>query len=622
MHTKESTNITSITDRMGRFIGQLRNHEGISLNQLAQGLCTVSYLNKVENGEREINKQLTDAFFQRLGKPVEFFERIVDWDEFQQWMHRQEIIAHLNSGNIEQVRECAGTYRKTASGVLDQQFLEIVEINCLALAGASYRELLPFVENTLKMTQPAFGTVPIKALFLSQNEGRLLFAHLQLREEMEGLSSVAEDYRTLLRYLKQSRYESRERVYLLPYVALRVIESDYNEGHFSTALSLCQDTLEELTRERRLYGYDSLLAWKQKLFDAMGCADKTPERLLVQLKMILSYAPKPLKLLIPCDERGNVYCLNQVIRDRRKLLGISQEELADGICAPHTVSRIENNGGRIQRRNRKALLQKVNMSGERYDYEVVTDSYEDYLLRSELDRAVLKKDWDTTKELLALLKKKIPDSPTNLQYLIKTEVNIRLFLPEKHPEKITRQQCVQMVQQAIKLTLPLDIETIDTWPACVLSVNEILLFLSLADSCEKLSQYKKCLSVLYFAKRCLESSTAHVSLYEDLYTKVLTSIASVLGSLERGLESSVIISEATELSVKNMHSAVLAKCFLGEAWNLFDKHTKKPCEKKDIEAEINMLRQAYVAALISGNVVRQNSILAYCRRTYHMELIL
>ena len=623
MHTKESTNITSITDRMGRFIGQLRNHEGISLNQLAQGLCTVSYLNKVENGEREINKQLTDALFQRLGKPVELFERILDWDEFQQWMHRQRIISHLNSGNIEQVRECAGTYRKTASGVLDQQFLEIVEINCLALAGASYRELLPFVENTLRITQPTFGTVPIDSLFLSQNEGRLLFAHLQLREEMEGLQSVAEDYRALLRYFKQSRYESRERVYLLPYVALRVIESDYREGHFSTALSLCQDTIEELTKERRLYGYDSLLAWKQKLFDALGCVDKTPERLLVQLEIILSYAPKPIKLLIPCEERGNVYCLNQVIRDRRKLLGISQEELSDGICAPHTLSRIENNGGRVQRKNRRALLQKVNMSGERYDYEVVTDSYEDYLLRSELDRAVLKKDWCTTKELLYILKTRVFDSPTNLQYLIKTEANIRLSLPEKHQEKITRQQCVQMVQQAIKLTLPLDIETIDIWPACVLSINEILLFISLAESYEILNQNRECLSVLYFAKRCLECSTAHVSSYEDLYTKVLISIASVLGSLKEGEKSSILVSEAVELSVKNMHSTVLADCFLGEAWNLFDEHEKIHSKKRDEdrEIEINMLRRAYVAALISGNVVRQNSIPAYYRRTYHMEFV-
>ena len=40
-------------DRMGCYIGQVRAYEGVPLEQLAQGLCTKSYLCRVENGERE-----------------------------------------------------------------------------------------------------------------------------------------------------------------------------------------------------------------------------------------------------------------------------------------------------------------------------------------------------------------------------------------------------------------------------------------------------------------------------------------------------------------------------------------------------------------------------------------
>ena len=56
-----------VADRMGRFIGQLRDYEGVTLTQLAHGLCSVPYLNRIENGEREIGKQLTDAFFRDWG---------------------------------------------------------------------------------------------------------------------------------------------------------------------------------------------------------------------------------------------------------------------------------------------------------------------------------------------------------------------------------------------------------------------------------------------------------------------------------------------------------------------------------------------------------------------------
>ena len=99
-----------------------------------------------------------------------------------------------------------------------------------------------------------------------------------------------------------------------------------------------------------------------------------------------------MKLLVPYMERGNVYCLNQVIRERRKLLGLSQEDAADGICDVSTLSRIENRRSSLHKKVRKSLLRRVNMSGERCDYEVISDLYEDYILRSEIGRAVLAYD--------------------------------------------------------------------------------------------------------------------------------------------------------------------------------------------------------------------------------------
>ena len=101
------------------------------------------------------------------------------------------------------------------------------------MEGATSAQLLSMVDAALKLTQPTFETDPVDTLLLSQNEGRLFFAHLILREELEGFAAVAQEYQALLHFFTKSRYESRERVYLLPYVALRVIENDYAAGRFS-----------------------------------------------------------------------------------------------------------------------------------------------------------------------------------------------------------------------------------------------------------------------------------------------------------------------------------------------------------------------------------------------------
>lgn len=624
MSDRKTTLDSFVADRMGRFIGQLRNYEGVTLAQLAHGLCSVPYLNRIENGDREIGKQLTDTFFQRLGKPAELFERILDWDEFQQWQKRQKIITYLNNGNIAAARTSTAEYSATTTEILDQQFLAIVELDCYALEGAPSAQLLPMVNAALKMTQPTFETDPIDTLLLSQNEGRLFFAHLRLREELEGFSAVKQAYQALLHYFTKSRYESRERVYLLPYVALRVIENDYAARHFSAALTLCENILEELTKEHRLYAYAELLEWKQRLHDATGNPDRTPKKLLSHLKSLMEYAPQKVALLVPCEELGNVYCLNQVIRDRRKLLGISQEELSADICAPHTLSRIENHGGKIQRKKRRQLLQRVNMSGERYDYEIITDRYEDYLLRSELDRATTSEDWSRVNHLLTTLCKRCADTPTNRQYFIKKEAIVKTFLEDGHSEKILRESFAKKLEDALHITLPLDMDQIDTYPACALSINEILGLLPLASCYEKLGMYQKSLSIFLFLRRCLESSSANVTFYADLYTRVEVGIASVLGSLGKYNESSIIIKKCLKLVMQNQHSEVLVRCLQGEAWNMSHQLEELLPESRSSEEQkvIAMFRHAYAAAIISGDVVRQQSIPKYYRRRYGVDISL
>ena len=603
-------------DRMGRFIGQMRVHEGITLAQLAHGLCSVPFLNRIENGEREVGKLMTDAFFQRLGKPVELFERILDWDEFQQWSHRQEIIRHLRRGDIAAARAAIRDYLSEKADVLNRQFAAMIEIDCRHLEGAEPQELLPMVCGALELTQPDFQTTPPDDLLLSQNEGRLLFAYYQLKEQPEGFDAVSESYSALLQYFKQSRYESRERVYLTPYVACRVIENEYAHGRYREALTICEDTLAELTAEHRLFAYDKLLQWKQKLLDAMGSEDRTPEKLLAQLKLILEYAPMQADLLIPIDERGHVYCLNQVIRDRRKLLGISQEELAEGICAPHTLSRIENRGGNLHRKNRRALLQRVNMSGERYDYEVITDRYEDYLLRSELGRAYYSFDTPRAFGLLEQLRKNLPDIPTNHQYVIDREATLNEELPEDHPDRISLQVYCERCREALRVTLPYNLDKIESWPITILSLNELLILINYGFSLKQQKNFSYCLSVLEYARSCLVNTGTDMSFYEDLYTRIISTVASALGDMGQYEKSNLLARTCIELAINSQNSVILSNCLFGIAWNVSKQGETFESKREDA---VSLLKLACSAALISGDTVEQQLISRYSLRTYNID---
>ena len=616
MAARKTRRISPYADRMGRFIGQLRDHEGITLEQLSRGLCEKSYLNKIENGDREVGKLMTDAFFQRLGKPVEKFERILDHEEFVKWTQRQEMIAHLRSGRAAEAEACAAKYHESC--ILDRQFTEIVAIDCRALRGAAAEDLLPMVESALRLTQPDFGAIPFDNLLLSQNEGRLLFAHLQLWEKIEGSAAVAEDYRALMRYFQHPRYESRERVYLYPFVACRVVENDYRAGQFEEALSVCEDALAELTREKRLFAYDKLLDWKQKLFDATGNPDRTPGRLLEQLRLMLQRIPERPELLVPCEEQGHVYCLNQVIRDRRNLLGLSQEELSDEACGVRSVSRIENEDGKVQRKNRQKLLKKVNMSGERYDYEIISERYEDYLLRSELDRAYIAKDIERATRFLSILQAKIPGIPTNKQYLLKTEVIIKSLLPANHPDALSNDKQGKTLEEIVNITLPVDFNRIDTWPVSVLSVNEILTLMITALCYKKQEQRKKCLMLLLFIKECIEHTKTSPAYYGDLYIRLIINLAYSLNMEKRFCEAEHILLECSKLLLENQHSYQLARCLCAAAHNI---EAQLPCLAED-EREVRkkeafeLLEQAYAMAIISNDHRGRQHIADHCEKVY------
>lgn len=620
MPNERKSTVSVDADRMGRFIGQLRTHEGIPLHKLAHGLCSPAFLNRIENGKREVGKQMTDAFFQRLGKPVELFDRILDWGEFQRWKQRQDIITHLRRGEADDARSKINTYLTADAEVLDQQFARIVEINCRYLEGADAQALLPMVRDALLLTQPDFGEISLDAMLLSQNEGRLLFAYLQLREKIEGTDAVAEDYRALLKYFKQPRYESRERVYLHPYIACQVIEIEYFKEHYSEALEICEDALDELTNEKRLYAYDRLLAWKQKLHDAMCNPDRMPEKLLEQLKLILAYAPKRTELLIPCDEQGNVYCLNQVIRDRRRLLGISQEALAEGICDPRTLIRIENHGGNLHRKNRRALLQQVNMSGERYDYEVITDRYEDYLLRSELGRIIQRGENENARTLLSQLSSNIPDALTNRQYMQNSLASIEIDEIRRAICSSSYSNAIAILEDSLLLTIPRDVAEITTWPTSILSINEFLNLILCSHCYKKDEKIELTISVLMYAKNCLEHTIGNAWYYDDLYTRVLANIASTLGDIGKYNESCRFAEEGLSVSVEKQACSLIAQYLYGIAWNLIQQ---KPTVGNDTAAKtISLLKQAYAASIISGRVYEQDNIASYYRKVFDEDIAL
>ena len=140
--------------------------------------------------------------------------------------------------------------------------------------------------------------------------------------------------------------------------------------------------------------------------------------------------------------------LGPIIRSRRMELGLSQEDLADGICSVPTLSRIEN-GERMPTKNHfEMLMQRLGYSAMSLDF--YTDKY-DFLtheLKFKIRQAYVAKDFLLANRLLQDYME-ILKSDSNIDQQFYLLYNTLLNL-----ERYSKEEARNMFESALRLTCP------------------------------------------------------------------------------------------------------------------------------------------------------------------------
>lgn len=609
-------------DRLGMYIGDLRGTIGIPQIRLAEGLCSEQHLANIELGNREAGKLLTDALLQRLGKPADLFMCILEDKEVRDYRQRKLIIRKLQNGELEQTERLLMKYGDKKRNILEQQFVEIVKLNLMYLRGTEDKRLYERLLGVLKMTQPKYEITPVRELLLTRNEGYLLMALLQLKEKLYGVEVVEDEWRQLLDVFHAEQYESAERVCLAPFVVHHVAMQEYKKGNLCAARNLCVQMLQELHEEQRTYCQQGLLELAGSIAIRLGEDDREYRFLAEHVTyMRKNFGLDRQELWIPFEEGDNVHSMSMVIKGRREFLGKSRNLLA-GPINPATLYRIEEKGSSPQKRVRRYLLEQVGLSGERYDYEVISGRYEDYLLRSKLGRMVNRKQWEDARILLEELRLHVSNSPNNKQYLKMVEACIYEQLPEKEKSKITLEERIIRLWDVLRLTLPnisKDVQMWEDYPNITLSVNEIQAMKQLVGCYRRRGQYEVALQILNYTKRCMEmSERLEESIDLDAYTLCTMELVSILGDLGRYEESNSICQECLRILVQKKNNQRTVRFLYNILWNQEQVLKKTEGEKRIemLQTCESLLKQTYAAAKLSRDKAMLQHIRNHARDIY------
>lgn len=463
------------------YINKIRRKRDISMRQVCEGLCTSQEISFLESGKRLPNRLLQDVIIERLGVGAEDYENFLSHAEYARWETRQRILHCITWEEIERAERLLEEYRagygKGNSAIeekLERQFYLSMLAQVRRYNGASQEELRILFDEALLLTVPAVECKPLSHLALSIKELNLLLEAEQYRREGARLQR----YRDILTYIEEAGLDGRGMAKIYPkavFFLCREQLSTAGENPLSLSesaelLRLCNRAVDILRDNYRMYFLWELLDMRGHLLEQMtgsycqqGKSEKADGLRAMQrenedwkavLEQLYREYQVPKETFEYCYLYviHGVYCINDVIRIRRMMLGMTPGELCEGICDVKTLRRLERRTTIPQRAIVKELFARLGLSGELTRTELITDDPEAKELMEQMRGLVNKKQWEAATELFNQLERRISlDIPHNRQTLMRENLLSRWKNREMESDAFCRS-----MREVLELTLPFE----------------------------------------------------------------------------------------------------------------------------------------------------------------------
>lgn len=453
-------------NRFGKYLNKLRVRRGITLTQLGEGLCDAGMISRFERGEREPDRLLQNRLLTRLGVTLENYEGFLYAKDYKRWKQRQDILQAILSKETKKVRALLKCYQHEYSmdNSLEYQFYLAMWAQLRKYEGATKEELKNIFFEALQLTVPIIEKCDFFEKVLSLEEINLFLEYLHYCEDESSLQY----YEKLIIYIEKTQNTVLSKAKLYPkaiyyfYIEWTKLENR-DASEINQMIALCDKAIEILRDAGRIFYWWELLNIQEKLLEVVikNELDKQNETKQTyhkykKWKEILEELHNEYGIPKAMYEFCYLYvgvennCIGDVIRIRRKMLGMTMKELCLGICSERTVSRLERNETEPQIEIVGQLMRRLKISNEFFRTEIETDSHEVKEKFKELKYQIGQRDLKCIKQLLEELKEQVSlENVENRQTILRHEV-----ISQYYEGKISKKEYVNGIRGALECTVP------------------------------------------------------------------------------------------------------------------------------------------------------------------------
>lgn len=472
-------------ESFGSYLSRRREDWGFTYEQLGEGLCSAAHVLRIEKEEREPDKAFKDRLLARVGISPDMYENFLFGDDYEPWKLRQQICGAVMKREEKRARELLKRYEEVCRGAgmgkagerLERQFVLSMEGQLRRLAGAPDEELAGIFEEALKLTVPG-ADKGIRGKALSVHELNLLTEYLRYRRPEDRTAR----YEELLDYIERSHLDVLSRARVYPKAVCYFCGSAMEEGLSGeeetpnsiwkpdAVIRLCNRSIGLLRKTGRMYCLWELLTIRGAALTklARGLQGQGEERRAESLIPMREENEEWLRVIehlyeeygVSCRTEDfcylyvekEVYCIGDVIRIRRNMLGMSRRELCENICSEKTLGRLERNQLRTQRAIVLDLFDRLGLAAEYRRTELITDSLEAKERMDELRKSILNWECERTEELIKRIEELIPmEHPSNRQVMMRYRA-----VNEHQRGKLTDEKFCEEEIKALECTLPFE----------------------------------------------------------------------------------------------------------------------------------------------------------------------
>lgn len=609
----------TVENEIGKTIKILRMKVGKSREAISHGLCSVTALQRLEAGERFADKKLIDALIQRLGKSSDKFEFVLGKVEYE---INQKRIAIDNAFEMKRYDDCRNLLEKFADeckkeDALNWQYIEKMKFLLGDLAYTTISEAEVLILKMIGRTSPDFCMEDMEGRLLCTEECKLIYLLALTEIGFKSFDKAMMILAKLSVYLEKHFSDVEERIKLYPQIAYSLAMCYEYHGRFVDEMEIAEKAIELLEENGRIYLLAELLEcykngflFEKEIYNVFLTKEeeekkKELENQIEVLKQIQeeygSGTHSGLGVNIISHNYGGqeVHLIHEVLGRKRKIKGLTQEQLSTGICEPETLSRLLN-GKQIPNQNTYRMLAEcLELDTERCRPYLSVEDYEVYEKQRKLGLYLQRSEYALAENLFNEIEQKLPQNiAKNRQFclLVRTIIESRLG-------RMNWKERLKYLEEAITYTIPNYSKiSIMQWPLCR---QEIMILNDIANTYARLGNLNEALCIFSSIMEFYQNSEVDVFYHIETITMTIYNYTKWLGNLGKYEEAIELYERAIKINIDTGRGRILGGLLYGKAWSLrkVSEENTKACQR--------YCRQAYYLSNIMKEEKNKTKIMEY-----------